>query len=872
MKQAKHQKKWKMPHFNYWLALLSFCLVLLVHPVVAAEHPRKVSLIAFDSFSPLSQQTQDAAQLLETGRQRYEAGQLADSVRAFQQAAEAYGTQADPLNQALSLSYLSLAAQALGDWQQAEDSVATSLKLINALPPGDRDRTKVLAQVLNTQGKLQLAQGKAEAALTTWQAAEQAYAQINDGVGVIGSRINQTQALQSLGMYHRAQNLLKQVNQQLNDQPPSALKVVGLRNLGEVLQVTGDLTNAQTTLEESLRLAQQLNLPEETSAALFSLGNAQRAVQNRQAALKSYQQAAATASSKMTRLEAQVNQLSLLIDLEDWSAVEALLRQVEPQIVNLSPSRAGIDIQVNWAASVLRGHRQQTHGNLPPLREIATRLATAIQQARLLQDPRSESFALGYLGHLYEQTQQWSEAKKLTQQALQLAQNIDATDIAYRWNWQLGRIYRQMGDRTAAIAAYSESVRLLKALRRDLVAMSEAVQFSFQETIDPAHRELVELLVESPTPAQADIETARSAIETLQQAELENFLRSACLEQAISNIETTDPSAAIIYPIFLKEKFVVISSIPGQPLSFYSIPLAKTKLEALLEQALVSLNPIYDDQERLHLFGEIYNWLIRPIETSLAKSKVKTLVFVLEGKLRNLPMAALYDGQHYLIENYSVAVTPGLQLLGPQAPLQKTDMRALVGALTEPRQGFVALPGVAVEAQGIAAQLTVTKLLNQSFTQTQLKTQLKASDLPIVHLATHGQFSSNLDKTFILTWDDRLTVDGIRKSLKLRSETNQQPIELLVLSACETAEGDDRAALGLAGLAVRSGARSTLASLWSVNDASTAELMVKFYQALKQADTSKAEALRQSQLALLRSSEYQHPFYWAAFILIGNWL
>ncbi len=867
MKQSRH-KKWRMPQFNYWLALIGFCLVLAVHPVVAADRP----VVTPYASVPLSQPTQDVAQLLETGRQYYDAGRFAESAKAFQQAAKTYGIQTDRLNQALSLSYLSLAAQALGEWQQAEDSIATSLELINTLPPSDRDRSNVLAQALNTQGKLQLAQGKAEVALTTWQAAERAYTQINDMVGVIGSRINQAQALQSLGFYHRAQNLLTQINQQLNDQPPSALKVVGLRTLGEVLQVAGDLTNAQMVLEESLKLAQQLKLPGDISAALFSLGNAQRAAQDNQTALKSYQQAAAIAPSEITRLEAQVNQLSLLIDLEDMSGVGGLLRQLEPQLINLAPSRAGIYVQVNWAASALRSHRQWVDQNLPPMRAIAARLAFAIQQARLLQDTRAESFALGYLGYSYEQTQQWSEAKKLTQKAIQLAQEINAADIAYRWYWQLGRIHKQAGDRAAAIAAYSESVQLLKALRRDLVAMSATVQFAFRETIDPVYRELVELLVESSTPEQVNVQTARSVIEALQQAELENFLRSACLEPAIANIETADPAAAVIYPIILKEQLVVITSLPGQTLSFHTIPLAKAQLEAVLEQTLASLNPIYDDQERLRLSGEIYNWLIRPIEASLAKSQVKTLVFVLEGKLRNLPMAALYDGQRYLIESYSVAVTPGLQLLGPQAPLQKNNLRALVGALTDARQGFVALPGVAVETQGIATHLAVTKLLNQSFTQTQLQTQLQDSGLPIVHLATHGQFSSNLDKTFILTWDDRLTVDGIRKSLKLRSEKSQQPIELLVLSACETAEGDDRAALGLAGLAVRSGARSTLASLWSVNDASTADLMVKFYQALTRADTSKAEALRQSQLALLRSSEYQHPFYWAAFILIGNWL
>ena len=143
---------------------------------------------------------------------------------------------------------------------------------------------------------------------------------------------------------------------------------------------------------------------------------------------------------------------------------------------------------------------------------------------------------------------------------------------------------------------------------------------------------------------------------------------------------------------------------------------------------------------------------------------------------------------------------------------------------------------------------------------------------PIVHLATHGQFSSRAEDTFLLTWDDRINVNDLDGLLQDRDFTNDTPIELLILSACQTATGDNQAALGLAGVAVRSGARSTLATLWSIQDDSTAELMTHFYQALKTPKISKSEALRQAQLSLLRNPKYRHPFYWSAFVLVGNWL
>ena len=273
-----------------------------------------------------------------------------------------------------------------------------------------------------------------------------------------------------------------------------------------------------------------------------------------------------------------------------------------------------------------------------------------------------------------------------------------------------------------------------------------------------------------------------------------------------------------------------------------------------------------------------YDWLVRPLESELATNKTNTLVFILDGIMRSIPVAALHDGKQYLIEKYALGLTPGLQLLTSR-PLTSDTLSTIAGGLTKSRQGFNSLPYVEVEVAKIAELVPSEILLDRNFTRDRLREQITKLPYPIVHLATHGQFSSRAEYTFLLTWDDRINVKSLDTLLQDRF-VEDTPIELLILSACQTATGDKQAALGLAGVAVRSGARSTLATLWSINDDSTAELMIAFYQAIKKPGTTKAEALRQAQLSLLRSRsgdeasspKYQHPYYWSAFVLVGNWL
>jgi CHAT domain-containing protein len=273
----------------------------------------------------------------------------------------------------------------------------------------------------------------------------------------------------------------------------------------------------------------------------------------------------------------------------------------------------------------------------------------------------------------------------------------------------------------------------------------------------------------------------------------------------------------------------------------------------------------------------IYDALIRPLEADLAAAKVKTLIFIQDDGLRQVPMAALQDGKQFLIEKYAIATTPSLALT-TRTRVPERYSSALIMGLTVERPPFIALTNIRTEVTAVQKILGGTKLLDRDFTLANLQEQLQNKSYPVVHIATHGKFGVDAASTFLLTFDSRLTleqIDEVLREAKLsqkRSQRNEQPVELLTLSACQTAAGDNRAALGIAGVAVRAGVRSALASLWNINDAATVPLIEEFYTQLEQPNVTKAEALQKAQLKMIANFEYSHPAVWSPFILIGNWL
>ncbi|MBV6628292.1 MAG: CHAT domain-containing protein [Rivularia sp. (in: Bacteria)] len=813
--------------------------------------------------------------LVQAGKKHYQAGKFVEAVAKWQQAQQIYNSQADILNQSAVLSNLALAYQQLGKIEQANQAIENSLNLLNNL---DSLPAKSLqAAALNIQGSLLLSQGKTQQALDVWVNAGKYYQKVDENDGYIRSLINQSQALKALGLYPRAKATLEQVNQSLQKQPPSLLKAATLLNFGDTLRLMGDLQTSEKVLQQSLAIAEKLNSQSDIAAALLSLGNNARDRQSLEAASKYYQRAIIASTFPINKVQVQLNQLRLLIDMQKWQQANSLIPEIETLIGSLPASRTAVYAKVNFVQS-LEKIKDNNRGN----DYLAKLLAKAVREAKTIGDTRAESYAVGYLGEVYEKTGQLSEAQKLTEKALILAQTTNANDIAYRWQWQLGRLLKKQNQTEKAISAYSEAVNTLSTIRNDLVASNVNIQFSFRESVEPVYRELVSLLLQPESiknksvkqTAQANqnnLKKARQVIESLQLAELDNYFREACLTNSPTQIDKIDPQAAVIYPIILPDRLEVVLSLPNQTLRHYSSQIPQTELEKIVKKMRRSLRRTSLKKERFAIAQKMYDLLIKPAEAELQSNDIKTLAFVLDGSMKNIPMATLHDGEKYLIEKYNLALTPGLQLFAPRA-LENKDLKLLVAGLSESRQGFTPLPGVKTEINQIKSEISSQVLFNQEFTTKAIEKQIGNTPFPVVHLATHGQFSSSAKDTFVLTWDNRVNVKQLGELLQKRDTNSNNPIELLVLSACQTAQGDKRAALGLAGVAVRSGARSTLASLWAVDDNSTSAFMVEFYKQLAKSNISKAQALRQAQISLIKQKGFKHPFYWAPFVLVGNWL
>jgi CHAT domain-containing protein/tetratricopeptide (TPR) repeat protein len=847
----------------WWQKQLALLLSVVV--LIALVSGMAKPAISMDTSPPqLLQGLQ--GQLLQ-GQQLYESGQLSMALSTWQQAAE---SEPQPLRQALSWSFVSLAAQDLGDWAQAEGALAHSLSLIADNPPST-ELERIRAQVLNVQGRLNLKKGQPETAWEIWQQAEAAYERSDDLLGTVGAQINQSQALQTMGLYRRANAELEEITNVLASQPDSAVKAIALKSLGNVFQTSGSLQQSQQYLNESLALYQRIGDQTAATDTLFSLANTLRLMGDTDAALENYEAVEARSPNAFLQTKARLNRLSLLIHTQQWEAAQQLAGSAYAQLQTLPASREAIYSRVNLAESLL-SQSDETHKPMSWLSvdRVATLLSEAIQQAQTLQDSRAQSLATGELSKVYGYTGQWSDSQALAQQALTLAQNSNAQDIAYRWQQQLGKSHHQQGQEDAAIASYSNAVDTLKQVRRDLLATNADVQYSFRETVEPVYRELVNLLLLPDDASQQSLSQAREVIEALQLAELENYFRSACVDATSEYIDKLDGEAAVLYPIVLSDRVEVILSLPDLPLRHYRTWQTATATNETVDELFQYFNPALSTNKRLKLSQQLYEWLITPAEAALSENNIHTLVFVLDGQFRSIPMAALYDGEQYLLEKYSVALTPGLKLLGPHFQDPK-PLQALMLGLTEARNGFSALPGVRNEIEQVSARVNAEVLFDEDFTKKNLSDEIDRVPFPVLHLATHGQFSSNLEETFLMAWDQKLSLGDLDDLLRTRRQQND-PIELMVLSACQTAEGDDRAALGLAGMAIRSGARSTLATLWAVNDESTAALMTQFYQELSNADLSKAEALRLAQIKILQNPEFSHPYYWSPFVLIGNWL
>ncbi|CAN1208754.1 Filamentous haemagglutinin FhaB/tRNA nuclease CdiA-like TPS domain-containing protein [Tumidithrix helvetica PCC 7403] len=364
-------------------------------------------------------------------------------------------------------------------------------------------------------------------------------------------------------------------------------------------------------------------------------------------------------------------------------------------------------------------------------------------------------------------------------------------------------------------------------------------------------------------------------------------------QDAISEVSKRSGSVSVlIYPVILNDRIEILVVPPkelGKPFHRHTNYANEAEIVALLEEYRSNLRDP-SSQDYLVQAQKLYDWVMRPIDDQLQALKIETVVFVMDSGLRVIPPAALHDGKQFLMERYASANIPSLRLTRFEERDRK-NTNVLAMGLTQAREGLSALPAVEIEVRTIGTQvLSGIAFLDRDFTVSNMQDQRSKSSYGILHLGTHGQFLADRAKdSYIQFWDSKLRSHQIPE---LRFD--KPVIDMLTLSACETAVGNN---LGISGLAIESGARSILASLWTVSDAGTAPLMINFYKAFPNA-LSKATALRQAQLDLLKGKvkvennqivgieglapitlpkgtgnvDLRHPFFWSSFILVGNWL
>jgi CHAT domain-containing protein len=471
------------------------------------------------------------------------------------------------------------------------------------------------------------------------------------------------------------------------------------------------------------------------------------------------------------------------------------------------------------------------------------------------------------------------EAERLTEQALLHGARAQARDLTYRAHWQTARIRRERGQPAEAALALERALAELTPIRQELTNGYRDSDTYFEQQVKPLYLDLVDTLFASAATAtgvaqQATLARARDTIELLKSAELQDYFRDECVveqERAAAPLEAIAAGAAILYPVVLADRVELLLQIDGA-LSRHTVAVAQSTLNDNARQ----LRELIQDpaSERfLPYANRLYRWLIAPLRPELEQARVTTLVVVPDGVLRTIPFAVLHDGTDYLVRAYAIAITPSLTLTAPRR-LPTTKTSALLTGIAQPVQGFAGLPEVSNELATIRSHIGGRVLIDREYTAAKLSAALAKHEYAILHMATHSVVGDSPSESFLLTYDGRLTLGELGRLLRA-NRFRDQPVELLTLSACETAIGDERAALGLAGMALRSGARSAVATLWLVADEPTATLMNAFYRELSlraASGISKARALQAAQIALLDAPATTHPANWAAFMLIGNWL
>jgi CHAT domain-containing protein len=516
------------------------------------------------------------------------------------------------------------------------------------------------------------------------------------------------------------------------------------------------------------------------------------------------------------------------------------------------------------------------------------------------------------LAALYETQGRHAEALALTLAALERARQLSSVqmaDLLIALEWRQARLRERLGASEGALAAYERAAAQLKAIRDDIPIEYDNGRSSFRDTIAPLYLGYAGLLLKQ-SDSPATLRRVLDAVEQIKQAELQDYLGDRCSVETVQGGKSgaLQTGVAVMYPIIFPDRVELLLETSRGITRRTSKVDEATLADTVSKLAFALRNGMNDFMPPAR---QLYDWLLRPFDTEA----ISTLVVVPDGALRLLPVSVLHDGERFAVEKFAVSTVTGMTMTnsaGPRKPgmealvvgvsdpgpvvarlsqkmandiLQPASSRSLGGlaqtralrSLRAPAGGQIddlraslQLPGVKEEVKALARVLPGAQLLNAQFTVDRFRSETGDGAYRIIHIASHGVFGGSAESSFIMAYDDLLTMNGLQAILK-SDKFARAPVELLSLSACETAEGNERAPLGMSGAAIKARAKSVLGTLWPLEDNAAQQVMTRFYGGLANGGLGKAEALRQAQLELIRDPNAAHPFFWGSFILIGNW-
>ena len=706
-------------------------------------------------------------------------------------------------------------------------------------------------------------------------------------------------ALLRNGQRVEANAKLESVYQAISDtQQPAILSDV-MQRFGHISVASHHTQAAYDWYKKSLKLAKQSNDHAQIATLLLDISKI-----SHDASLLEHAQvhtAGKGAANKQKNQQSQV--VDALDELEEVTSVTQLLEQANVHIQQLS------DSATKQQLLVALGYQATQQGQV----KMAQEALQTVLKSPLSRRLKSES--LGQMGALYAQQQRTSEALQLTEQALL---SDSSPDLQLQWNWQRAKLLvasQQMGD---ALLAYRSAAQQLQQLRIDIPVVYHNGKSSFNQTYAPLYTDFIELLLqqaeqENGTQQQQLLEEVVQSWEQLKAVELQDYFREAC-EVKQQKMTTLDTGTAMLYPMLLNDHLALVVRFSDQ-IKAYSVSQPPRNIEAIVRQLH---KKIYNRGAVLTWSKRLYQWLIKPIAADLQQHKVETLVYLPDGVLRTIPFSVLHDGEQYLAEQYALVTVPGLSMLAkrstkvnksdillagmseagvvieelmksgldifdesaeargliPTLPLRglahvKLEKGNVSRAYTEKARQTLALPGVTTELQTLSSMSDAPVMENDTFLRENFKQHIYQGH-SIVHIASHGFFSGDPEQSFVMTYDHLLNMQQLSELFQAEA-FHERPIELVTLSACQTAEGDDRSPLGLSGVVVQMGVKSAVGSLWNVADQAAQQFFSDFYTFYQQPGMSKAKAMQKAQQALLKNDELAHPFYWAPFILVGEW-